>query len=60
MALKRRTLLTYVGLAALVLIWGSTWAAIRVSLTLWLGEPFTARIFVGGLLVVAGVAIAVR
>ena len=28
--------------------------------TLWLGEPFTLRIFLGGLLVVAGVAVAVR
>jgi len=28
--------------------------------TLWLGEPFTLRIFLGALLVVAGVAIAVR
>jgi drug/metabolite transporter (DMT)-like permease len=32
MALKGRSFLTYAGLAALVLIWGSTWAAIRVSL----------------------------
>lgn len=28
--------------------------------TLWLGEPFTLRIFLGALLVVAGVAVAVR